>query len=455
MSEHHLVIGGNAAGLTAASRAKRLRPSLTITVLEAGRYISYSICGLPYRLGGRVPRFEDLIYFTPESLQNERGISARVETRAVEILPSRRSVVAEHVRTGEKEILKYDKLLISTGYQPIRPSIEGIEASGVFTVSRLEDGEAIAEWLDSGRVRRAVLIGGGYVGLEMTEALRERGVEVTLVERTPAIFSALDPELASLLQSELEANGVRVLTGRSVERVVARRDGSVEAVELAGSGQRLAADLVLVDVGVTPQVDLAAPAGIGLGGSGAIAVSEQMETSVSSIYAAGNCAETIHVVTGRPVFAPLGTVAAKQGRVAGENMAGRRSVFRGTAGTTAVKVFRATAARTGLSSQEASREGFQVVEAQVDSRFQAAYFGGEPGTIKVLADAGTRRLLGAQIVGSPLASVRIDIVATALTAGMTVDEAAQIDLAYTPPVGTLWNPVLIAMNQLQRRLDEH
>jgi NADPH-dependent 2,4-dienoyl-CoA reductase/sulfur reductase-like enzyme len=454
MTEHHLVIGGNAAGMTAASRAKRLSPSLSITVLEASRHISYSICGLPYWLGGRVSRFDELLYFTPESLQNERGISARIETRALEILPSRRSVVVEDLRSDQKEVLKYDKLLIATGYKPTSPDVEGLDAAGVFTVSRIEDGEAIAEWLDSGRAKRATLIGGGYVGLEMAEALRERGLEVTLVEKSPAVFPALDPDMASPLESELEANGVRVLTGRAVGRILARSDGSVEGVELSGSGHRVPADLVLVDVGVAPRVDVVSGSGIQLGGSGAIAVSERMETSVSAIYAAGNCAETVNLVTGRPGFDPLGTVAAKQGRVAGENMAGRTSYFRGAVGTTAVKVFGLAAARTGLTTEEGKSEGFQVVEAQVQGRFQAAYFGGKPSMVKVLADAVSRRLLGAQIVGSEMASVRIDVVATALAARMTVDEAAQLDLAYTPPVGTLWNPVLVAMNLLQRRLDD-
>lgn len=453
MGEHHLIIGGNAAGMTAASRAKRLAPSLDITVIEAGRHISYSICGLPYWLGGRVSRFDDLVYFTPETLRNDRGISARVETRAVEILPARRSVVVEDLVRGEKEILKYDKLLLAMGYQPTALDIEGADADGVFTVSRIEDGAAIANWLSSGRARRAVLIGGGYVGLEMAEALRGRGLEVTMVEKAAGIFSALDPDMAGLVQAELEANGVRVLTGRKIRRIVTGSDGVVQGVELGGTQPHLPADLVLLDVGVEPRVDLVQDTDIQLGPSGAIAVSDRMETNLSAIYAAGNCAETLHGVTGGPTFDPLGTVAAKQGRVAGENMAGRVSRFRGAVGTTVVKVFGLAASRTGLSTEEARREGFQVVDARVEGRFQASYFGGEPATVKFLADATSRRLLGAQIVGSEMASVRIDVIATALAAHMKVDEVAQLDLAYAPPVGTLWSPLLIGMNLLQRKLD--
>ncbi|HEX9726190.1 MAG TPA: FAD-dependent oxidoreductase [Vicinamibacteria bacterium] len=453
MGERHLVVGGNAAGMTAASRAKRLVPSLDITIIEASQHISYSICGLPYWLGGRVPRFEDLVYFTPDSLQNERGINARLLTRALEILPARRSVLVEDLRRGEKETLKYDKLLIATGYKPISLDIEGAEAEGVFTVSRIEDGAAIADWLGPGRAKQAVLVGAGYVGLEMAEALRERGVGVTIIEKANGIFPAIDPDMATLLQSELEARGVRVLTGRTVERITTRSDGLVQGVELSGSRYHLPADLVLVDVGVEPRVDLVHGSDIRLGRSGAIAVSDRMETNVPMVYAAGNCAETVNMVTGRPTFAFLGTVAAKQGRVAGENMAGRLSHFRGAVGTTVVKVFGRVAARTGLATEEARREGFHVVDARVEGRFQASYFGGEPGTIKILADSETRRLLGAQIVGSEMACLRIDVLATALAARMTVDEAAQLDLAYAPPVGTLWSPVLTAMNVLMRRLE--
>jgi NADPH-dependent 2,4-dienoyl-CoA reductase/sulfur reductase-like enzyme len=455
MPEHHLVIGGNAAGMTAASRAKRLKPSLSITVLEASRHISYSICGLPYCLGGVVSRFEDLIYYTPESLRNKRGIEARTQTRAVEILPSRRSVVIEEARSGQREILKYDKLLIATGYRPVIPSLEGIDARGVFTASRIEDGQEISEWLASGEKRRAVLIGGGYVGLEMAEALRQRGLHVTIVERSPAVFPALDPDIAEILQKELEANGVEVLTHREAGRILTGGDGSVQGVELAETRRVLHADLVFVDIGVEPQVDLAVAAGIRVGRSGAITVSERMESNIPSIYAAGNCAESIHQVTGRPVVDPLGSVAVKQGRVAGENMAGRLSRFQGVVGTAAVKVFGIHAARTGLSTAEAKREGLRVVDATIHSRFQAPYFNRRsPGTVKAFADSSSRRLLGVQIVGCPMAALRIDIAATALASQMRVEEVAQLDLAYTPTLGTLWNPILIAMNALLRKINE-
>jgi len=452
MSDRILVVGGNAAGMTAASRAKRLDPSLSVAILEAGPRIAYSICGLPFAVAGRVS-FEDLVLFTPETLRNERGIEARVNREAVEILPSRKSVVALNRATGERESHPYDKLLLATGYRPLSPGIEGTDLKGVFTASRLEDGEAILSWISEASARRAVILGGGYVGLEISEALVERGLEVTVVERSPSLLSSLDPDMASLVEDELERRGARVLTGRVAKRIAGTSAGRVEAVELATGSLRLPADLVFVDVGVAPRVELAEKAGIRLGPSGAIAVSEELETSIPSIYAAGNCAECTHLVTGRPMTIPLGTVAAKQGRIAGENLAGRRSRFAGALGTSLVKVLGVTAASTGLSSEAAERAGFRSVAAAIEGRFQARYFdSGASAKVKVIAERGSGRLLGAQIVGSAEGALRIDVLAAVITARMTIREAAQLDLAYAPPSGALWNPILVAMNALAREL---
>lgn len=452
MADRILVVGGNAAGMTAASRAKRLDPSLSVEMLEAGPRIAYSICGLPFAVAGRVS-FSDLVLFTPETLRNERGIEARVNREAIEIQPSQKRVVALNRATGERETHLYDKLLLATGYRPLSPGIEGTDLKGVFTASRLEDGEAILAWITTASARRAVILGGGYVGLELSEALVERGLEVTVVERSASLLGSLDPDMASLVEAELERKGARVLTGRVAKRIAGTSSGRVEAVELATSSLRLPADLVFVDVGVAPRVELAAKAGIRLGPSGAIAVSEQLETSIPSIYAAGNCAECPHLVTGRPMTIPLGTVAAKQGRIAGENLAGRRSRFAGALGTSLVRVLGVTAAATGLSSEAAEREGFRSVAASIEGRFQASYLGsGAAAKVKVIAERASGRLLGAQIVGSAEGALRIDVLAAAITARMTVRDAAQLDLAYAPPSGALWNPILIAMNALSREL---
>lgn len=453
MSERVVVVGGNAAGLTAASRAKRVDPSLSILVLEAGARIAYSICGLPFCLGGRVARIDDLVIFTPERLANERGIEARLLHRAIEIQPARRRVIVEMLESGAREPIAYDKLLVATGYRPRRLSVEGADLRGVFTASRLADGEAIVSWLESRRCRRAVLVGGGYVGLEMAQALVERGLEVTVVESEGQLLPVLDPEMARLVEEALVRRGLGVLVGRRVKRLAGRADGSVDAVELETGSLRLPADVVFVDVGVAPEVDLAVRAGAALGPTGAIAVDEHQRTGLSAVYAAGNCAETRHLVSGRPVLLPLGTVAAKQGRVAGENLAGRRSRFPGALGTAAVQLFDVAAARTGLGAAEAARAGLSIVEATIEAKFQAHYFeGGAPATVKVLAERGSGRLVGAQIVGSPEGASRIDVLAAAITAEMTVEEASQLDLAYAPPLGALWSPILVAMNALSREL---
>jgi NADPH-dependent 2,4-dienoyl-CoA reductase/sulfur reductase-like enzyme len=452
MAERILVVGGNAAGMTAASRAKRVDPWLSVTIFEAGPRIAYSICGLPFAIEGRVG-FEDLVLFTPESLENERGIKALLNREVVEIQPWRKTAVVLNRSTGEREDHPFDKLLLATGYRPLSPGIEGTGLQGVFTASRLEDGEAILSWISTASARSAVVLGGGYVGLEVASALLERGLEVTVVERAPSLLPSLDPDMARLVEEELERKGIRVLTGRVAKNISATAAGRVEAMELSASGLRLRADMVFVDVGVAPRVELAERAGIRLGPSGGIAVSEHLETSVSSIYAAGNCAECTHLVSGRPMTIPLGTVAAKQGRIAGENLAGRRSRFAGALGTSIVKVLGVTAASTGLSSASAEREGFRAVAASIEGKFQAGYFGsGAPAKVKVVAERESGRLLGAQIVGSAEGASRIDVLAAAITARMTVRDAAQLDLAYAPPAGALWNPILIAMNALARDL---
>jgi CoA-dependent NAD(P)H sulfur oxidoreductase len=450
MADRILVVGGNAAGMTAASRAKRLDPSLSVSILEAGPRIAYSICGLPFAVAGLVG-FDDLELFTPETLKNERGIDALVNREAIEIELSRKRVIALNRGTGERESHLYDKLLLATGYRPLSPEIEGTGLKGVFTASRLEDGEAILSFLSS--ARRAVILGGGYVGLEMAEALVERGLEVTVVERSTSLLPSLDPEMARPVEEELERKEARVMTRRVAKRLQGTAAGRIEAVELEAGGLRLPADVVFVDIGVAPRVELAAKAGIRLGPSGAIQVSEQLETSAPSIYAAGNCAECPHLVTGRPTPIPLGTVAAKQGRIAGENLAGRRSRFAGALGTSIVRVFGVTAASTGLTELAAEREGFRAAAATIEGRFQAGYFAsGAPARVKVVAERGTGRLLGAQIVGSAEGASRIDVLAAAITARMTVGTAAQLDLAYAPTSGALWSPILIAMNALAREI---
>ena len=464
MSERVVVIGGNAAGMTAASRAKRLDPSLDVRVFEASDQIAYSICGLPFLLSRDVSHYQRLVLFTPERLLNERGIHARTETPVIEIRPHRRSILVEpRGSASATEEVGYDRLLIATGYRPRVPAVAGLEGAGVFTASRISDGPRIERYVEKlvadgsgGRNPRALLLGGGYIGLEMAQSLAKRGLDVTIVDSSDHLLAGLDAEMAELVEDRLRSEGVELYLGRSldrIERVGRGPDGRLETAVLRPGQLRLPVDLVFVDTGVEPRVDLAERCGIKIGSTGAIEVNDWLETSQPAVFAAGNCAETLDLVSGRMTRSVLGTVAVKQGRVAGENLAGRRNRFSGAVATSAVQVFGLHVARTGLSSAQAAEFGFDVVDSRVEGSFQAGYFdGGAKAVVKATADRKSLRLLGFQIVGSREGALRIDAAATAIQAGLGVEEAAQLDLAYTPPLGSLWNPLLVALNTLRRKL---
>ena len=445
-----LVIGGNAAGMTAAGRARRLDPGLEVTVLERGPHVSSSVCGTPYFISGDVPRAENLIRYTPEAFQERRGARVLTGVAAEKLDLSRRRVVARNLETGREIAFPYDRLLVATGYAPRRIEAAGAELGNIFSLANLSDALAIRSALER-RPQRALLVGAGLVNLEMAESLSRRGVAVTMLEKCDHIVPGLDPEMADLVEAELARHGVAVWKGRSVRTFFGNPDGRVQSAWVSGIAEPVAADIVLVDIGVRPETGLARAAGIALGRSGAIAVSERLETSAPSIYAAGNCAETLHLVSNQPVANALGTAANKQGRVAGENLARVPAVFRGVLNTWVVRVFDAAVARTGLTEQEARACGFLPVAAQITAGARARYLGEEPVTLRAIADRASRRLLGVQAVGGG-ADKRVDVAAVALTAGMKVDEAAQLDLGYAPPYSQVWDPFLVAMNALLRYL---
>ncbi|HSR54569.1 MAG TPA: FAD-dependent oxidoreductase [Acidobacteriota bacterium] len=449
MREKIVVIGGNAAGMTAASRAKRLEPDLSLLILEAGRYISYSICGVPRYVTGGLGQASELTAFNPQSLKQERGIEARTRVRVEEIWPGRRMLSARDLDSGEAFRESYDRLVLAAGYVPRRPDVEGCQLDNVFTVSRLEHGEHIRRAVQTGRTRRAAVIGGGYIGLMMAEALRQSGLQVVLLEREAHIQPNLDDDLCQVLEEELSRQGVELRLRTPVRRLCG--EGRVEAVE--ASGERLPVDLALIDVGVAPNIELASRAGITLGVSGAIQVDPRGCTDVHGIYAAGNCAETRHLVSRRPLFSTLGTTAAKQGRVVGENLAGLRSTFRGTLETSVERIFNLAAARTGLTLRQALQCGFEGEALTVKARDRAAYMP-ESKTLRVrlVWEKRSGRLLGGQMVGPHASAKRIDTLVAALSAEMKIDDLAQLDLAYAPPFGTLWDPIQIAANQALKRL---
>lgn len=429
-----VVIGGVAAGMSAATRARRLDPSLEITVLEKGRVVSYGACGLPYLVEGRVERPEHLVVYTPEYFRRERNITVRTDAPVAGISHPRREVRLEN---GER--IRYTRLVIATGARPAA-RIPGADLPHVFTLHTLADGERLLCFLRENRPRRAVVIGAGYIGLEAVEALRHNGLEVTLIERDPYVLRRHDAELTEAVRKHLERFRVDVRLGREVAAI---EPGRVDDVPC---------DLVLLAAGIRPNTELAEEAGIERGRTGAIRVDERMETSVPGIFAAGDCAEVQHLVTGRPAYIPLGTTANKMGRVAGANAAGGRERFPGVVGTAIVRVCGLGIGMTGLSTGQARAEGFSPVAAKIQSRSRPRYFQGRPVTVELVADAHSGRLLGGIVTGEEGVAGRINVIASALHARMTVEEFEQLDLCYAPPFAPVWDPVLIAAQQLAKKL---
>ena len=444
-----LVVGGQAAGLSAASRARRLDPRLHITVLEQGHHISYSTCGLAYLLSGQVRRAEDLLVYSAEFFREQRNIEVLVGMRAVEIEPGRRRVRALAVETGQEHLFPYDRLVLVTGARPDWPSIPGMDLPGIFQGNNLEGTLALQAFLESGqRPRRAAILGGGYIGLEYAEALRERGLEVVVLHSGSELLEGFDREITERVEQTLLRHGVEVFKGTPATAILGQ--GRVQQV-LSAAG-RHEADLAVVATGVVPSAELAVSAGLGTAVAGTIAVDERMQTSLAGVYAAGDCAHTVHLVTGRPAYIPLGTTANKQGRVAGENAAGGNARFAGVVGTTVTRVFELECGRTGLSETEARAGGFRVVTAVVEHGSRAHYFGAKRIRVKLLADRDSGRLLGGQLVGEEGVAKRVDVLATALHARMNIEQLAGLDLSYAPPFAPVWDPLLIAANALGRKL---
>jgi CoA-dependent NAD(P)H sulfur oxidoreductase len=444
-----LIIGGNAAGLSAAARAKRVDPRLKVTVLEKGPDISYSTCGLPYYLS-RIVTAPDLISYTPETFEKERGIKVHNNTRVDEIIPARKRVLATRTDTGERAEFSFERLLIATGVKPRVPSIPGTDLNNVFTLINLQDAIRINEALQN--ETRVAIIGAGYVGLELAECLHSLGKTVHIYEREPHVLPGMDADMAQIIEYELQRFGVRLSVGVNVLALVGA-EGRVVGVKAASGLGIDPAGVVLLDTGVEPNVELAREAGIQTGVTGAISVNAYMETNVPGIFAAGNCAETFCAIRHRPVLHYIGTVAAKQGRVAGDNMAARRTKFLGAVGTTVLKVFDLAVARTGLSLEEAASESIPVVSARIEAVDRAGYYpGARKIWVKLIAERESRKVIGAQVVGYGDASKRVDVACTAITAGMRVDELAQLDLSYSPPYNNLWDPLLIAAQAVLRKM---
>lgn len=445
-----VVVGADAAGMSAASTAKRAAgDDVEIIAFERGQWTSYSACGIPYWIGGEVSSEHDLVARTPEE-HRERGIDVCLGA-TVTALDADAGRVRVRDADGREEDHGYDDVVIATGAAPIVPDIPGVDASGVHVAHTIDDGTRILDDLDRNSPQRVVVVGGGYVGLEMAEASVHRGLDTTLVTRSATPMTSLDADVGRLVHEALERDGISVRVS-SPARGISTRDGRVMAVETDDGA--IPADVVILGVGVRARSDLAAAAGLSTGDSGAISVDAHQRVDIDRrIWAAGDCVETFHRISRRHVHIPLGTHANKQGLVLGRNLVGADAEFPGVLGTAITKACSSEIARSGLGEGEARDAGFDVETVSIDNTTRAGYFpGAEPMTVKMIADRRDRRLLGAQIVGGAGAGKRIDTVATALWAGFTVDDVMFSDLSYAPPFSGVWDPVQVAARVLASRL---
>jgi NADPH-dependent 2,4-dienoyl-CoA reductase/sulfur reductase-like enzyme len=444
-----LIIGGSDAGISAALRAHELDRNVEVTVLLADDFPNYSICGLPFFLSGETPDWHSLAHRT-----EFEGIDIRRGHTATRIDPDTKAV---HVRTSAADELRfsYDKLVIGTGAGPVEPPIEGWRSPGVFPLHTMHDSFAVRDYLETAKPKRAVIIGAGYIGLEMADALTHRGIEVTVACRPATVLSTVDAEFGMTVASELQSHGVKVCTGVEAHRII--RAGN--QLHVSGSnGFDQDCEMVLVAVGVKPHAALGSQAGLEIGVKGALKVNRSMETRLSDIYVAGDCGETFHRLLKRNTYLPLGTTAHKQGRVAAENALGGEREFAGSLGTQVVKIFNLVIARTGLRHDEALAESIQPFTAECTVNDHKAYYpGSSPLNIRVTGDAASGKLLGAQMLGQWGAEVskRVDVFATALFHNMDVEDLSDLDLSYTPPLSSPWDPVQMAADYWSKILNEN
>ncbi|MEU8955230.1 FAD-dependent oxidoreductase [Streptomyces sp. NPDC048518] len=443
--ERLVIIGGDAAGMSAASQARRLKgpDELEIVAFERGHFTSYSACGIPYWVGGDVAERDDLVARSPEQ-HRERAIDLRMRTEVVRLDVPGRRVLARDLDAGEEYWTSYDKLVVATGARPVRPPLPGIDAPGVHGVQTLDDGQALLDTLAGTSGRRAVVIGAGYIGVEMAEALIKRGYEVTVVNRGKEPMSTLDPDMGCLVHDAMTGLGITMVNGAEVTKILTGDDGRVAAV--ATEDAEYPADVVVLGIGVRPETTLAREAGLPLGAYGGLLTDLAMRVrGYEDIWAGGDCVEVLDLVSGRERHIALGTHANKHGQVIGSNAGGGYATFPGVVGTAVSKVCDLEIARTGLRERDAEAAGLRFVTVTIESTSRAGYFPGAAlMTVKMLAERRTGRLLGVQIVGREGAGKRVDVAAVALTAQMTVEQMTALDLGYAPPFSPVWDPVLVA-----------
>lgn len=454
-----VIVGGVAAGPKAAARARRLAPEADITIVERGQLISYAGCGMPFYLSGKMKKFED--HFTTgygavrdeEFFLKEKGIRVLTGTEVTAVDRANKNVKARNLNSGEDLTLPYDKLVLATGSTPSTPPIKNIDLKGVYYLNQPEDAREIKNILDSGKVEEAVVIGAGPVGMEVVDALMSHHIFATVVEAKNQIMPGLlDPDTAAVLQTKLEDQGVEFYTNTVVSKITGDENGRVTGV--IAEKEEIDADLVIIATGVRPNVKLARACGLVIGETGAVAVNEYLQTSDPDIYALGDCIENNHIVTGQKVYMPSATYANRQGRVTGDNVTGRQTKFKGVLGTTILEVRGINIGRTGLGEKEARNSGFDVV-AVLGGAHATTHFHPNHGLIliKIVADARTRRILGAQALGVGDVAKRIDVLATAITFGATVDDLSDVDLGYAPQFSTPIDPAVYIANTVSNKLN--
>ena len=437
-----VIVGGVAGGATAAARLRRLDESAEIVMLERSGYISYANCGLPYYIGGVIEEEEDLTLQSPAGFWKRFRIDARIKSEVVDIDPQKKAVTVRAISTGRVYEESYDKLILSPGAKPILPPYTAVSAKQVFGLRTVEDALAIRRFIEENHPHSATVIGGGFIGLEMAENLHHAGLDVTLIQRSKQLLNVVDADIACFIHAHLKEKGVHLLLNTDVEDV---RASEKSAVTVLKNGATITSDLVIVAIGVTPDNTLAKSIGLALGKKGAIVVDERMQTSIPDIYAVGDAVEVSHTVTGDRAVISLAGPANKQGRIAADQICGIDSRYRGSQGSSVIKLFDLTVAATGISEKTATSAGFSYEKVILSPSSHAGYYpGATVMTLKVIYEKGTRKLLGAQCVGREGVDKRIDVIATAMQAGLTADRLKDLELAYAPPYSSAKDPVNMA-----------
>jgi NADH oxidase (H2O2-forming) len=442
-----VVIGAHAAGVDAASAARKTDRTAEITLITDEKYAGYSRCGLPFVIGGHIPNFNNLIVFPPSYFQMMK-LNLKTETKVTKIDTGKKAVLTVD-KTGKAEEIPYDSLIIAAGASAFTPPIKGREKQGILPLRTIEDGQRIDQAIREG-AKKAVVMGAGLIGLETAVALQERGLQVTVVEMLPQVLPAmLDADIAKMVQEMLEQKGIRILTNKPVEEFL----GADKVTGIVAGGEQINADLFVSAFGVRANTQLAVDAGIAIGETRLIKTNARMETNIKDVYAVGDCAESIHIITQKPTVQQLGTVAVRQGKVAGINAAGGYATFPGVIGSAVTELYDMQIGATGLTETAAKRAGMDVITGTITSKTKADYYpGASPIKVKLVVEKETQRIIGAQIVGGEEVTQRINAVSFAIQMQMTVRELAKADTAYAPPLNETWEPLVLAAEMVMMKL---